>query len=371
MASAEVAAPVHVGPEEKLKDGLGGSEVLNATVKESQSTQKFQDVKNEESAGPRKMPFRRPTENSLPDSRAILTAEQAEKYEMLLAVAKSWTDIVDSTANGTKSAITDSERMWLSRECLLRYLRASKWVVTTAASRLQATLTWRREWGLEQHTADYISEENATGKQVVIGFDKQGRPCLYLNPHRQNTKGKEKQMHHLVFMLERCIDLMPPGQESLALLVNFSHTRQGQGASPAQGIQTIQILQNHYPERLGISIVQEVPWYIKMFFKIINPFIDPITREKLKFDWDLKLLIPSEQLLKEFGGDVEFEYEHDQYWPAFNGMANEYKAQMVANWEAGGKKVGESEMYLKGGERLVQPDEIGEAVANGEAKTLE
>ena len=76
-----------------------------------------------------------------------------------------------------------------------------------------------------------------------------------MNPNRQNTERSERQIEHLVFMMERAIDLMPPGQETLALLMNFADTRSGQGASFAQGRQTLWILQNHYPERLGRALL--------------------------------------------------------------------------------------------------------------------
>jgi hypothetical protein len=59
---------------------------------------------------------------------------------------------------------------------LLRYLRAAKWNEAQATARVQATLVWRREYGVEEHTADYISEENETGKQVLLGYDNEGRP---------------------------------------------------------------------------------------------------------------------------------------------------------------------------------------------------
>ena len=56
-------------------------------------------------------------------------------------------------------------------------------------------------------------------------------------------------------MLERLLDLMVPGQETLTLLINFAETKSGQGATFAQGKQTLWILQNHYPERLGRACV--------------------------------------------------------------------------------------------------------------------
>jgi head-tail adaptor len=55
-------------------------------------------------------------------------------------------------------------------------------------------------------------------------------------------------------MLERVIDLMIPGQETLSLLVNFRRAAGEQ--SRVQGRrQTLNILQTHYPERLGRALV--------------------------------------------------------------------------------------------------------------------
>ena len=308
-------------------------------------------------------PFIHPTANSHPAPPKTLTPDQEAKYTSLLLTVQSWTSLPTSSNSSTanKEPLSDSERLWLTRECLLRYLRASKWNEAHAITRLQATLIWRREFKAESFTADYISQENETGKQVIFGYDNEGRPCLYLNPHKQNTKGREKQMQHLVFMLERCIDLIPPGQETLAILVDFKQSRKGENPSVAQGRQTLSILQNHYPERLGNACVKNVPWIVWGFFKLINPFIDPLTREKMKFDVDMRKVVPPEQLMQVYGGDVEFEYEHGVYWPALNALAAERKKEIRQRWESAGKKIGESEKYLKG---------VGEAVG-GRGEALE
>lgn len=201
-------------------------------------------------------PFEHPAETSKPETPAKLTPEQQAKYETVLKTASSWTTVPTKAAkNAPTEPITDDERMWLTRECLLRYLRATKWNVVEAEARLQRTLTWRREYGLEKLTPEYISIENETGKQVVMGYDIHSRPCLYLLPSNQNTEKSDRQIEHLVFMLERVIDLMGPDQETLALLVNFNDTKSGQNATIGQAKQTLDILQNHYPERLGRALV--------------------------------------------------------------------------------------------------------------------
>ena len=212
---------------------------------------------------PRKTPFELPASSvSIPPTEP-LTTEQETSYNSLLNSVSSWTLLPNSKPVERNEPLTESERMWLTRDCLLRYLRASKWSVSTAKDRLAATLQWRRTYGLTalppsttpKITAEYVSPENETGKQWIQGFDNNGRPCLYLNPSRQNTPRSDRQLEHLVFMLERLIDITPPGQETVALLINFADTKNGQGASVSQGKQTLNILQNHYPERLGRALL--------------------------------------------------------------------------------------------------------------------
>lgn len=150
-------------------------------------------------------------------------------------------------------------------------------------------------------------------------------------------------------MLERTIDLMPPGQETLALLVNMAESAK-RHPPLSQSRQVLNILQTHYPERLGRALVLNVPWVVWGFFKLITPFIDPMTKEKLKFDQDLKTLVPGEMLLKGFGGEVDFEYRHEVYWEALCGEAERRRVAMIERWEKAGGRIGETEAYLRGGE---------------------
>ncbi|KAI1624815.1 4-nitrophenyl phosphatase [Exophiala viscosa] len=311
-----------------------------------------------------KTPLAEPLGTSKPVARPPLTAEQEKKYATLFKSVLGWDLLPVASTSGAKTAVlTDSERMFLTRECLLRYLRATNWNMAQSETRLKNTLIWRREYGVEKHTKEYISIENATGKQVILGWDNNGRTCQYLRPSKQNTERSDRQIQHLVYMLERAIDLMPAGQETLALLINFAETKSGQGASVAQGRQTLNILQNHYPERLGRALVTNLPFYIRGFFTLITPFIDPLTREKIKFNEDMGLHVPREQLLKESGGYVEFEYDHEVYWPALNDLCELQRAERQARWEKGGRRIGEYETYLKGGEEKSLAEREREDVA--------
>lgn len=226
-----------------------------ATNAEASNTSSIAASLREKRPGPLKTPIVDPVESAIPPTPAELTAEQKSKYESLLDIVKSWKEV--PSTQGKEGPVTESEIMWLTRECLLRYLRATKWVTAEAAKRLLGTLTWRREYGVESLTGEHISPENETGKQIIVGFDIAGRPCQYLNPGRQNTEPSPRQIQHLVFMLERSLNLMVPGQETLALLINFKTSKSRSNTAPGigQGREVLNILQTHYPERLGRALI--------------------------------------------------------------------------------------------------------------------
>lgn len=230
------------------------TQVASDTATSTQSSSVAASLR-EKPVGQLKTPIVDPIESAVPASPPTLTADQQSKYESLLETVKSWKE-VSSTA-GKGGPVTDNEIMWLSRECILRYLRATKWNTTEAAKRILGSLTWRREYGVEETTAEHVSPENETGKQIILGFDIAGRPCHYLNPGRQNTDVSPRQNQHLVFMLERAIEMMGPGQETLALLINFKSSKNRSNTAPGigQGREVLNILQTHYPERLGRALI--------------------------------------------------------------------------------------------------------------------
>ncbi|TKA68135.1 hypothetical protein B0A55_06957 [Friedmanniomyces simplex] len=339
-----------------------------APPEEEEEEAEWQAPKN----GPLKTPIYTPMKSAKPHSLSAqsLTPEQETKFATVLASVSQWQTLPATSLKGAAQApLQDHERMWLTHECLLRYLRATKWHTPNALKRLQSTISWRREYGADTFTADYISPENETGKQLVLGYDAEARPCLYLNPAKQNTKMSDRQIHHLCYMLDGTIDMMPPGQESACLLINFRGAGNGHVPTVGQARAVLNILQNHSPERLGKALISELPWYVSTFFKLISPFIDPVTREKMKFNEDLRKYIPTQQLWSQYGGgtngELNFEYDHDSYWPALEKEVQRRRTAFRERWEKGGKRIGEYEEYLRGGKQ----DSLAEVIRKAEEAT--
>ncbi|KAF7974884.1 hypothetical protein HWV62_11021 [Athelia sp. TMB] len=203
------------------------------------------------------------------------------------------------------------ELKWLSRpDTIPRYMRAAKWKLEDGKKRIKATLEWRRDFKPDLIPPDEVRIESETGKIILNGFDVDGRPILYMRPGHENTERSPRQVRHLVWWLERARDFMPPGQESLVIIVDYKSTTMRTNPS----ISVLTILQQHYVEHLGRALVVNLPYLLNFFYKGISPFLDPVTRDKMRFNPDLLELVPREQLDADFGGDNEFEFEKDSYW---------------------------------------------------------
>lgn len=358
---------------------VASSSSFKSTVSRDPQTAATTPSSAPRSHGPTKIPLTALCSGSKPPGFPEISTEQEKMYAQVLAVVSEWKSAPESTSKHAKEApLTADERMWLTRECLLRYLRATKWKVPDAIKRLQSTISWRREYGANTFTADYISPENETGKQVVMGWDDEGRTCLYLSPGRQNTKMSDKQMQHLCYMLDRTLDMLPPGQEKTCMIINFKGAGSSGIPTVGQARAFLNILQNHNPERLGKALITErknkemcrafskltltVPWYVNTFFKLIAGFIDPVTREKMKFQPNNADYVPKEQLWNERGGDLEFEYDHKLYWPALNDECQRRREAYRERWIDGGQRVGEYESYLRGGSQksLAEEERLAE-----------
>ncbi|KAL7278961.1 hypothetical protein ACG7TL_006793 [Trametes sanguinea] len=281
----------------------------------------------------------------LPPPLKLTETQQAIYDEVLAHFAKDGYTL-PGVENGS---LTEEEKFWLSCECILRFIRAVKWASARAAiKRLEDTLKWRREYGLyDLITASYVEPEAVTGKMVIWGYDIDNRPAIYLRPSRQNTEESIRQVHYVVWALERLTELMGPGVETLALMVDFAD--RARNPSLGQSKRVLDILQTHYPERLGRALVVNVPFLVNAFFKLITPFIDPLTRPKLRFNPNClgEGLFTKDQLLSEWGGSAHFEYEHEKYWDPLVRMCAERRELMWTKWRDLGAKVGVREWDVK------------------------
>ncbi|KIJ52629.1 hypothetical protein M422DRAFT_26201 [Sphaerobolus stellatus SS14] len=293
-------------------------------------------------------------------TKAVADEEQEKKRVGLLEYVSDPAYKIPGFENGE---LEDKEKFWLSNECLLRFLRASSWDLKTAKRRIDETLKWRREFGIYDLKAEDVEPEAVTGKEIIFGYDKEGRPGMYLIPSRQNTDGQTRQIQFTFWALERTIDLMAPGVENIALFINFGDRAKNPSMGTARKV--LNILQSHYAERLGLALIINIPYLVTLFLNLIFPFVDPVTRAKIKINPKVVEdgIIESEETMKEWGGSVEFEYKHEEYWQELVKICETRRTSWFERWKALGGKIGTSEWDYKQEAAASQPEAVSEALA--------
>lgn len=84
----------------------------------------------------------------------------------------------------------------------------------------------------------------------------------------QNSKSTKGQIRHLVYCMENAILNLPMEQEQLVWLIDF-HGFNLSHVSIKVTRETSVVLQEHYPERLGIAILYNAPKFFEPFWKVL------------------------------------------------------------------------------------------------------
>lgn len=200
--------------------------------------------------------------------------------------------------------------VYCSDASIARNLRARNWNVKKATKMLKDTLKWRKDYKPDEIKWDEVASEAETGKIYRSNYtDKHGRPVLVMRPRCQNTKSTRSQIKYLVYCMENAIMNLPENQEQMVWLIDFDGYTMS-SISIKSTRETAHVLQNYYPERLGIAILYNPPKFFEPFWTIAKPFLEPKTVNKVKFVYSsdpntmniMKDLFDMDQIESAFGG---------------------------------------------------------------------
>ncbi|KAJ3247610.1 hypothetical protein HDU78_003723 [Chytriomyces hyalinus] len=242
---------------------------------------------------------------------------------------------------GLTGTALDNEDEWTNDECLLLFLKAAKFDLDVAVSRLAATMQWRRDFRPTEIDPAVVGPHCKFGDQFLTGFDKHGRPIMYTRPKHGylHNKDPEGSIRYSLLLIEKAIKIMPKGVTKLTVITDFEGSTMFNGFASAIYLKFLNILATHYPERLGVAICIRPTWYLSFLYGVIAPFMDPITKKKLVFIKDASQsaskppamdndevggwrdsifeFVDVDQLRGEYGGDHQFNFDYDIYWEAF------------------------------------------------------
>jgi hypothetical protein len=160
---------------------------------------------------------------------------------------------------------------------------------------LQASLDWREKFGLsefQEKWKDLVAIENSTGKTYCRGYDKHGHPIIYMKPCNENTKDHDAQIKHLIYNMEKAVACMKERKTDddsaiahdgkLVLVIDYNGYSLSNSPPMKTSREVLSILQDHYPERLFRAYCIRPPYIFYAFYSIISPFIDSVTKDKIR-----------------------------------------------------------------------------------------
>jgi len=196
---------------------------------------------------------------------------------------------------------------------LLRFLRASQWDIQQAVPLYIESHKWRKEFqgiGAENITADMVRNQIRQGKTFVHGFDKVGRPVVYVRARLHDKNDPRDEMERFtVYIFEKVRRLLNPAVDSG--LVVFDMTGFGLKNMDHQFTKfMIDVFTCKYPDSLGMALVVEAPLIFSTCWKVIKPWINPAMTDRIKFvqKSEVKNYIDPNNLLVEFGGNDPWQY---------------------------------------------------------------
>nr|AFK36318.1 unknown [Lotus japonicus] len=215
--------------------------------------------------------------------------------------------------------VADKFPTMCSDSSVLRFLIARSYNTKKAAKMLKGSIKWRLEFKSENIRWDDIAQEASLGRLYRADYlDKQGRIVFVIRAGVQSSSSGMMQIKYLVYCLENAILNLSSQEEQMVWIIDF----QGWNSSCISlkvTRDTAQILQGHYPERLGLAILYNPPKMFESFWTMVRPFIEPKTYKKVTFAYPdnprsckmMEELFDMDKLESYFGGKntVGFNYE--------------------------------------------------------------
>ncbi|KAJ3683594.1 hypothetical protein LUZ60_013821 [Juncus effusus] len=195
---------------------------------------------------------------------------------------------------------------------LRRFLRARDQDIEKASTMFLNYQKWRKNMIPNGFISnEEVKKELAQDKVFMQGVDKTGRPIaiVFGGKHYYSKREMNEFKRFVTYSLEKICASLPENHEKFMAISDLK----GWGYSNCDiraYLAALDILQNSYPERLGKVFMIHVPYLFMKAWKIVYPFIDKNTREKIVFvdDKDLQTTllvdIDESQLPDIYGGKL-------------------------------------------------------------------
>lgn len=159
--------------------------------------------------------------------------------------------------------------------------------VLKAAAMLQGTLEWRKQHGVDNlDRSEFVDTPfMKEGWVYVDGNDAQGRSVVMFRKRKDKFPMHLEQtyLRYMMFVIETAIKNMKDGQEQWVWVLDLAAYSPSNAPHMSVTLGVIQMLANHYPERLHKAYICNAPSIFSLAYKVISPFVDPVSKSKVEF----------------------------------------------------------------------------------------
>lgn len=114
------------------------------------------------------------------------------------------------------------------------------------------TLKWRREFKPEKIQPYHVQEEAKQGMNYLNGFDKEGRPVIYMRSRRQTSTDWDTQLKLMVFLFESALKISK--SDSFILIIDYIGYSFSNAPSMSQSMEVLKVFNDHYPGKRMLTI---------------------------------------------------------------------------------------------------------------------
>ncbi|KAF2155229.1 CRAL/TRIO domain-containing protein [Myriangium duriaei CBS 260.36] len=220
---------------------------------------------------------------------------------------------------------------------LLRFLRARKWEVHDALVMMISAFHWRSvdmkvdqelmskgeagflklsqsgEGTAQKDAADFIKQFHM-GKSMLHGLDTEDRPITVVRArlHHPNQETERSLEMYTVYVIETARMMLRPPVDTATIIFDMTgFSLSNMDYAPVKFM--IKCFEANYPESLGSVLVYKAPWLFSGIWKIIRGWLDPVVASKVHFcsdESELSQYVSRPHMLKELGGDEDWEYKY-------------------------------------------------------------
>ncbi|KAJ1021468.1 hypothetical protein NDA13_005509 [Ustilago tritici] len=224
---------------------------------------------------------------------------------------------------------------------VLRFLRARKWDIDRALAMLAAACKFR----LEKDVSGIICK-GEDGLKDVPGFmnqmrrgisyimgstDKMENPIYFIHVARHFTSAQKHEVlqDYILLAMENARMITTAPYEKAVVIFDMA----GFGLKNMDWqcvLFLVKCLEAYYPESLQRIYVHGAPWIFKGIWQVLQPMLDPVVRDKIKFSskaQDLAELVPASKIRKGMGGTMDWDWDYIEPQAGENDVMKDTKSR--------------------------------------------